>query len=133
MDTHDASGAFEAGQVAPSESARTGRVHRRPRRDNASKTAQVVLVCACLALLIATGLFIGVPVLSVPPLIGSNEGKRPPELRTGRILLPTDETNCRQMLFDNYTGILREGAIGPCSSRPSDVRRMGNGFTWGRQ
>ncbi len=133
MDTHDANGALEADQVAPRESARAGRVHKRHRRDNASKSTQVVLVCACLALLIATGLFIGVPVLSVPPLIGSHEGQRPAELRTGRILLPTDETNCRHMLFDNYTGILREGAVGPCNPRPSDVRRMGNGFTWGRQ
>ncbi|HVY57781.1 MAG TPA: hypothetical protein VHA77_08040 [Xanthobacteraceae bacterium] len=111
------------------------RTHRGNTRAAGWNVVHVVLVCLCLALLIVTGVFIGVPVLSVPPLIGSIDGERAAELRNGKILLPQSDDTCRRMLFDNYTGLLREDQSRPCVERPNrpDLsRRPPHGFIWGR-
>jgi len=108
-----------------------GRARRPARGGRERSIAHVLFVSSLLGLLLATGLFIGAPVLA--PLIGSKESENAAAVRTGKIVLPLpDDTNCRQLMFDNYTGALREGATRPCVDSPPESRRSVNGFMWGR-
>jgi hypothetical protein len=91
--------------------ARRPNIHPRP-RDNSRQTAVVVAIAAFLALgLLATGGYVAARQRPAVVATASDDD----EIYTGSILYMPDEGRiCRQLLFDNHTGRLRDNGSVDC-------------------
>jgi len=80
-----------------------------PRRDSGGTAAIFVLVFTATVV----GGWIA-PHLIRPRALPVHDAAADANIRTGAIVVREGNTNCRQMAFDNATGLFRDAAVSPC-------------------
>ena len=80
--------------------------------------------------LMLTASVVGFRVIAVPPEQDVNDGKTAAYAKSRVTYKSADGLTCRQLEFDNRTGLAREGKPEPCYQGPPAYRQRS--FIWGR-
>jgi hypothetical protein len=100
-------------------------------REDRAKLLRVLIACGAFALVLGVGGIMGLRAMIDVPQQKSDAMMEPNRISRSVITMP-DGMYCKQVLYDNKTGLISESTTTPCTSLRTDLKTAPKEFSWGR-